>query len=407
MFKRSLLSLCLFAALLTGKAHAVSLEVLSLPLSTPPQLIDAFKTEHPEIELKLRPPAVDYDDLTQRLIRDGISRTMPDVIFQGYNRSALTVRRGLAAPLSPFLEADKNWVQESYKATSDDLCRHDGKIYGLPFIISVPVLYYNADLVRQAGGNPDQLPQTWEDITALAARISALGDHRTGSFFDYAAAGNWTFMALINAQGGKIMSADDSKIAFDGPAGMRTLSVLQMFGKAGQVDMPRDQAYQAFSAGTVGVLLTSSGFLKSLLKQAKFEVRTAAIPIAEDGWLPAGGNCMMMTAMDPARQKAAWTFMKFMADAKAQQLMFDTTGYIPGNRLGVGGLEKTVGPNDPRMTSVRSSTKAGEWYSFPGDNSLRITEVVRSYLQQVVTLRRTPQEAMTLMVNDIQHLLPR
>lgn len=407
MLKRSMLSLCLLAAVLSGRAEAATIDILSGNLSTPPELLDAFRAEHPEIELRLRPPTLDYDDLTQRLLRDNVSGSLPDVIFQGYNRSALTVQRDLAVPLSPFLDADKGWTGESYRATSDDLCRHNGQIYGLPFIISVPVLYYNADLVRQAGGDPDHLPQTWEDITALAAKITALGGNRIGGFFDYASAGNWTFMAVINAQGGKMMSPDDREIAFNGPEGKRALDVVEMFGKAGQVDMARDQVYQAFSAGTIGLVLTSSGFLKNLLKQAKFEVRTAAIPIADDGRLPAGGNCMMMTATDPERQKAAWTFMKFMAGARAQQLMFDTTGYIPGNRLGVAELEKTADPNDPRMTSVRASVKSGEWYSFPGENSLRITEVILSHLQQVARLQQTPEEAMRAMTDEVQRLLPR
>ncbi|UCI31729.1 ABC transporter substrate-binding protein [Mesorhizobium sp. B4-1-4] len=407
MLERLVFSLCLLLGVMSSNAHAVTVEVLAGALSTPPQLIDAFKSEHPEIELKLRPPVTDYDDLTQRLLRDGISGTLPDVIFQGYNRSGLTVQRRLAVPLSSFIERDKNWVDRSYQATSDDLCRHNDRVYGLPFIISVPVLYYNTELVRQAGEDPDHLPQTWEEIAALAAKITALGGHRIGGFFDYAAAGNWTFMAVLNSQGGRIMSADGRHVAFNGPEGMRALDVVQMFAKAGQVDMARDQVYQAFSSGTIGVLLTSSGFLKSLLKQAKFEVRTAAIPIGENGWLPAGGNCMMMTASDPERQKAAWTFMKFMAGAKAQKLMFDTTGYVPGNRLAVADLEKTADPADPRMTSVRASARSGEWQSFPGDNSLRITEVITSYLQQVATLQRNPDETIKLMTNDVQSLLPR
>ncbi|MET4483682.1 ABC transporter substrate-binding protein [Bradyrhizobium sp. F1.13.3] len=405
--RRSSLSLCLFAIALSGEAHAITIEVLSVPLAGQSQLMDAFKADHPEIDLKLRPPVVNYDDLMQHLLRDRISKTMPDVIFQGFNHSELTVERGLAMPLSPFLNADQEWAHDSYRTNSDELCRHNDKIYGLPFIISVPILYYNADLVRQAGGDPDHLPQTWEKITALAARITALGGNRIGGFFDYASAGNWTFLSLVESQGGRMMSPDNRAIAFNGSEGRRALDIIRDFGKAGQIDMPRDQAYQAFSAGTVGVIVTSSGFLKNLMRQAKFEVRTMALPMADNGRLSAGGNCMMMLAQDPERQKAAWTFMKYMASPAAQQAIAESTGYLPGNSLAIAQLERTATLDDPRNASIRASAKVGEWRSFPGDNSLRITELIQGMLQEVVTLRRTPEQVMPQMTEIVRGLLPK
>ncbi|SFT84939.1 ABC transporter substrate-binding protein [Paraburkholderia aspalathi] len=383
------------------------IEVLGTTLSTPPQLIQRFRTEHPDIDLRVRPPAVDYDDLTQRLLRDNIAGSLPDVIFQGYNRSALTAQRGLATPLEPLLNADKDWAKHSYQPASDALCRYGNRTYGLPNLVSVPIVYYNVDLVKQAGGDPNRLPQTWEQISNLAARITALDGKRVGGFFDYASPGNWTFMALVDSQGSRMMSPDDRKIAFDGPEGMRALNVLKMFGAAGQVDMSRDQAYQAFSTGGMGLIVTSSGFLKSLMKQAKFEVRTAPLPLASNGHLPAGGNCLMMLTKDTGKQQAAWTFMKFMAGSTAQKTMFESTGYVPGNRLTVAQLEQSTDAKDPRMTALLASSKSAGWYSFPGKNSLRITEAIALHLQEVVTLKRSPEEAMKLMVNDVQNLLAR
>ncbi|MGY4363219.1 multiple sugar transport system substrate-binding protein [Bradyrhizobium sp. i1.3.1] len=407
MFKRSLLPLLFLMGACIQQAEAAGIDVISVGSLVPPQLIEAFKTEHPEIKLTVRPPATDYDDLTQRLLRDNVTGTAPDVIFQGYNRSELTIRRGLVVPLSPFLTEDKPWAESSYHAISDDLCRTDGKLYGLPFVISVPIIYYNVELVRQAGGDPDHLPHTWPEITALAARITALGANRIGGFFDYAAAGNWTFMALIESQGGRMMSADDRTITFNGPEGLRALEILRDFGKAGQVDMPREQAYQAFSAGTIGMIVTSSGFLKTQLKQVKFDLRTTAIPIVHKGRLPVGGNCVMMVTRKPEHQKAAWTFMKFVTSPAAQNIVSDVTSYLPGNQITIAALEASTPPADPRMAAIRAAGKAGGWYSFPGDNSLRITDRIRLLLQDVVTLRRSPEDAMKAMTEAVQQLLPK
>ncbi|MDL2409805.1 ABC transporter substrate-binding protein [Rhizobium calliandrae] len=407
MLFRSLRLVMPLLALAASSAQAETLNVLYVKGSFPEEIVEPFKKAHPDINVILQTPATDYDDLTKRLLQDSIVGETPDVIFQGYNRSLLTVQRGLPVPLESILAGDANWVRENYEAASNDLCRHDGKQYGLPFIISVPIVYYNPDLVKAAGEDPDHFPGTWEGITELAGKITATGNNRIGGYFDHSASGNWTFMALINAQGGQIMSADDRKIEFDGAEGKKALDVIEMFGKAGQVDMPRTQASQGFSAGSIGILVSSSGFLKSLMKQANFQVRTAPFPISENGHMPAGGNCMMLLSKDAEQQKAAWTFMKFMASPQVQAQVFEATGYLPGNRLGAADPLKEAKPDDPRLVSVAASAKAGTWYSFPGDNSLRITETIKSVLQDVATLRLPPAEALPKMRQDVQALLPR
>ncbi|MQX58190.1 ABC transporter substrate-binding protein [Sinorhizobium meliloti] len=400
-------SMCAALILHSGTCNAASIDVFASRLSTPDQIINGFRREHPDVEVRVRPPVNGYDELTKRLLQNNLVGDLPDVIFQGYNRSRMTVQRRLPQPLESFVAQDEDWVRAHYHPISDALCRHDGKLYGLPYIVSVPVIYYNPALVKAVGGDPDHFPDTWEGITDLATKVTALGGNKIGGFFDYASAGNWTFMALVASQGGHMMSPDDRQIAFDGPEGKRALEVVQMFGQAGQIDMPRDQAYQAFSAGTMGLIVTSSGFLQKLLKQATFQVRTALLPASENGRFPAGGNCMMMLSKDPERQKAAWTFMKYMASPQVQEQMFDLTGYLPGNQLGIAQLEETAKSDDPRLVSVKASARAAEWYSFPGDNSLRITEVIESVLQDVVRLRMPPEEAMNRMKADVQKLLPR
>lgn len=404
---RSLRLLLPWLMLTASAAQAETLNVLYVRGSFPEEIVEPFKKAHPDINLILQTPATDYDDLTKRLLQDSIVGNTPDVIFQGYNNSRLTVQRGLPVPLEPILTDDADWVRKNYVAISDDLCRDDGRRYGLPFIVSVPIVYYNADLVRAASEDPDHFPDTWEGITALAGKITATGHNRIGGFFDHAATGNWTFMALIDSQGGHMMSADDHRIEFDSAEGQRALEVIQMFGKAGQVDMPRTQAYQGFSAGSIGILVTSSGFLKNLMKQANFEVRTAPFPISENGWVPAGGNCMMLLSKDAKRQQAAWAFMKYMASPPVQAEVFETTGYLPGNRLGAVSAIKEAKPDDPRLVSVAASARAAEWYAFPGDSAFRITEAIKSILQDVATLRLTPKEALRKMRNDVDALLPR
>ncbi|MCE3544433.1 extracellular solute-binding protein, partial [Escherichia coli] len=56
------------------------------------------------------------------------------------------------------------------------LAQVGGQQVGLAFATSNPIMYYNADLIRQAGGNPDQPPKTWDEVIALGAKVKALGN---------------------------------------------------------------------------------------------------------------------------------------------------------------------------------------------------------------------------------------
>ena len=45
-----------------------------------------------------------------------------------------------------------------------------GQQVGIGFALSTPVIYYNADLMRKAGVEPDRFPTTWEAIMNAAKK---------------------------------------------------------------------------------------------------------------------------------------------------------------------------------------------------------------------------------------------
>jgi len=46
------------------------------------------------------------------------------------------------------------------------------------------------------------------------------------------------------------------------------------------------------------------------------------------------------------------------------------------------------------------------WYAFPGQNALRITDVINDHLQTVVAKREPADSVLTKMVADVQKLIP-
>jgi multiple sugar transport system substrate-binding protein len=48
-----------------------------------------------------------------------------------------------------------------------------------------------------------------------------------------------------------------------------------------------------------------------------------------------------------------------------------------------------------------------EWASFPGDNSLKIIEVIKHHVESLVTGKRTAEQVMPELVGAVSNLLPK
>ena len=48
----------------------------------------------------------------------------------------------------------------------------DRSVYAVPFHNSTPLLYVNADHFKEAGLDPDKLPQTWDELAAAAMKLT-------------------------------------------------------------------------------------------------------------------------------------------------------------------------------------------------------------------------------------------
>jgi multiple sugar transport system substrate-binding protein len=59
------------------------------------------------------------------------------------------------------------------------------------------------------------------------------------------------------------------------------------------------------------------------------------------------------------------------------------------------------------MTAIKQLPVLTAWYAFPGDNGLKITDVIKDHIQSVVNKSVKPEVALMQMTKDVQGLLPR
>jgi multiple sugar transport system substrate-binding protein len=401
--------------LVTAAAHATNLQILYAFDRTTAQahqeIKERFEKENPGITIEFLAAAQNYEDASQSIIRSAMIGDLPDVTFQGLNLVRGLVDRGIAVPLDPFIAADGGADRLGYDAGMLRAGSVNGKTYGIPFAVSTPLLYVNADLVRAAGVEMDAFPTRWEDIVALGRKIEDPARNIVGFYFQWDITGNWMFQSLLFGNGGSMMSPDEKTIAFDQPPGLAALATLELFAKAKMPNLPTSQARPAFIAGKIGIFADSSSNLGAATRQIgkSFELRTLRFPLgATDGRLPAGGNLVAMLSRDPEKQAAAWKYIKFATGPVGQTIMARHTGYLPSNGIAINTPELLgdfYKANINFQASIAQVPILTGWYAFPGPNAVKIIDVIKRHTEAVVTGRKSAAETMPAMAADVRKLL--
>lgn len=355
-----------------------------------------------------------YEEGTQLLLRQAATNQLPDLSYQGLNRLRVFAERRIAVDLAPMLAAEGDPAAQGYTPNILALGRFGGMQAGLAYAASNPICYVNADLVRRAGGNADAFPTRWDEVFALSRRIRALGDGIEGMWYTWTG-DDWMFSALLFGHGGSMLTADERDVAFNGPEGLGALSLIdRMVKEAGMPNMTAQASQQAFAAGKLGFMFRSTAVLRNVITSAgrNFELRTAGMPIIdpERGRLPTGGSAGMITARDPARREAAWKFLRFSTSAEGTTLMVKNTGYVPCNQIAMDDpryLAEFYRDNPLFLAATRQVPIAVPWYSFPGANSVRVTQAMVDHLARLVEQRATPAAVLADMATDVRRMLPR
>jgi len=301
-------------------------------------VVKAFNQSHSSIHIKLT--IIPVNNFVQKFGIAVAGRSGPDLASIDVAYMPLFAESGVlsdlttrAHQLSYFDQFDRSHINNS---------TYRGRLYGLPFSGDASVLFYNTQLFRAAGLNPNQPPKTWAQIEVDARRVTASGNGRTGFYFsgDCGGCTAFTFLPYIWASGGNILSGTpaDQRPTLEQPrvaAALRfyrTLWVHHLVPAASQSDSGTTQ-FTPFESGKVAMFATG-GFGVQTLQQDAPHLQMAATPLpGEQGGSAsfAGGDAIAI-AKSSHHQQAAWQFVAWVTSAAVQQRYFGNVGVIPIQR---------------------------------------------------------------------------
>ena len=372
-------------------------------------MMPAFKEAHPNIEVKFRATYESYEDGTNTVLREAVSGNLPDVTMQGLNRQAPLVDKGIAQSLEPFIAKEADFEKEGYHEAMLSLSTFKNEVYGLPFSVSLPVGYYNMDILRKGGIK--ELPQTWDQVIAACQTMKANGIDNP-IFWGWNITGNWFMQALLWSQNSAIV--DNGNVTLDSPEALVALEQMQdIFTECEMQNLEWKAALASFSAGEIGMMFWSTSALGAVERsQGDFELVTGPFPgiNGKPMGLPAGGNAAMLTSRseDPKVREAAWTWLKYITSGDGAAEVAKTTGYMPPNKAANEIILADFYEQNPnKQTAVDQLPLLRDWLAYPGDNGLAITQVIYDGIERIVTGDATDmKELQQEMVEEVADLLP-
>lgn len=363
------------------------------------ELVAKFEAANPGITVKL--DITTADGLPQRILTALQSGGAPDLIDVQHGWVNGYAQNGLVTQVDDVIQDRDDYVPASlaYGTFNDAL-------WAIPYRVETHAIIFNKDHFREAGLDPENPPQTWNELIEAAKALTHDGRYGfavTGG----GEVGNTIFRSLpfIWMNGGSIISDDQTTATVNQPEAVEAVKfytdMLTEYGVSPASTLENDGTAnrRLFIAETVSMYQSGQFDVGSIRQENPgIDVGVMAIPHPEgkDTAAVLGGWSLVIPAQarNPDEGKI---LLQFLAQAENQAALTDT---FPARVSGMT-AERF---NDPVLSVFREMLPYG--HPLPSNkNWVQITQAYFDGVQRVMLGDEDVQTAMDGAAEEIQALL--
>jgi len=294
-----------------------------------------FEAEHKDIRIK---PvyAGSYDDTIAKAITAFKGGHAPPLAMLGAIQVFSLIDLDAIVPIDQLANSaeDQAWLKGFFPAFMAN-GNVDGHVWSVPFQRSTAVLYWNKDVFKEVGLDPEKAPADWTEQTAMGRKLVAKsGDtvKRWGVQIPATGGTYWLYQALATEAGKNLMNSDGTQTYFTSPAAIEALEYWVALGKEG-VQAPGVLDWGTtpndFVAGRTAMMWTTTGNLTFVRANAKFPFGVAMLPADKQRGSPTGGaNFHIFATATKAERDASLLFMKWVTSPERAAQWGMDTGYV-------------------------------------------------------------------------------
>jgi multiple sugar transport system substrate-binding protein len=327
------------------------------------------------------------NDLITRVLLAAQQQQLPDILMIDNPDLQQVASTGALAPLT-----DYGVDLEGLYPNLIDAGSLDGEVYGIAPGINGMALFYNVDMLDEAGVEP---PTTWDEVRDVAAALT--GDGVYGIAFSAVATeeGSWQFEPWFWGAGADLTQLDS-------PEAVQALEfwvdlVESGYASRSVVTWSQGDVNDQFIAGNTAMMQNGVWNLPTL-DESGINYNVVPIPMPDGGAAPGpmGGEVLAIPVSgDEARMQAAGEVVNCLLSDESMVTWGNLNAYIPSRQA----VAEQVAEDNPMMRSFVDAAAAERARTGPpanlGPNYSKVSQPLWNAIQAALTGAKTPEQALT------------
>jgi len=291
------------------------------------EIVAKFQEAHPGVTVNLvRLPFAGAEPKIQTALT---THTEPDIARVDVSFLAKLASKNALLDLGPY-------VPETFRAeilpVALSSCMVGGTLWGIPDQTNGLCLFYNKELFRKAGLDPEKPPATWDELVAYGKKLT---DRNAGVFGIGLSNSLWWSLPFFHTYGATFLSDDGKHCLLASPEGVAAFQL--------KVDLYRKHGIEGgawraggivhdmgFQSGKYAMILNGPWAVESL-KKTGIDFGVGLIPAGPAGTHTNVGGNDLVVFRSTKTPKLASEFLTFVASEEMQRTWATKLGQIPVN----------------------------------------------------------------------------
>jgi multiple sugar transport system substrate-binding protein len=178
-----------------------------VPLDNPGLYLYIDKFNQSQDKINIEAKFIPFAEFKKQLTVALVGGTPPDCVLVDNPDFAAYIAMGAFEALDDRI-ADWEYGKDDFYPGPWASATWEGKQYGIPFETNTLVLFYNVDMFKKAGLDPDKPPTTWEELNQYAEKLTKDGVYGLSVCAMASEEGTFQWLPFLQQNGGNVFNLD-------------------------------------------------------------------------------------------------------------------------------------------------------------------------------------------------------
>ena len=324
-------------------------------------LVNQFNTENKgkyEVDMNV----MTSDAYTQKLPVSLATSTGPDIMAIGPNDVITYANKGTICSIDDIFK-ETGLEKSDIEDTALNFCKVNDKLYGLPLEVMSNYLYWNKDLFKAAGLDPDKAPSTLTELVADAIKLTDSSKNQYGFAMPVKGAPAF-YVAFIRGNGGEVVDTKTNKSVFNTSTNVATVKMLKELTdkKVSPVSASGTDTDNVMLSGKMGMYINGPWLIPGL-KSHNINYGVANVPAGSKtaSYVLDGEILAIAKSSTGAKKVAAYQFLKYWNSTAVGKVWAQKVGFPPYLKSVINDSEIKSDKNISILASAIDSGLAKTW----------------------------------------------